>query len=88
MAADSPGVLTMVERLRTNRPAGSKPDEAGAAFIYREGIESAMEHEGGGPAADAGFGRTGAQRRAGIGGARTPGIGSHTAGRGRRDGTI
>ena len=45
MAADSPGVLTMVERLRTNRPAGSKPDEAGAAFIYREGIESAMEQE-------------------------------------------
>jgi hypothetical protein len=45
MGADSPGVLTMVERLRTNRPAGSKPDEAGAAFIYREGIESAMEHE-------------------------------------------
>jgi SAM-dependent methyltransferase len=45
MAADSPGVLTMVERLRTNQPAGSKPDEAGAAFIYREGIESAMEQE-------------------------------------------
>jgi O-methyltransferase domain len=45
MAADSPGVLTILERLRTNRPAGSKPDEAGAAFIYREGIESAMEQE-------------------------------------------
>ncbi len=31
MAADSPGVLTMVERLRSNRPAGSEPEEAGAA---------------------------------------------------------
>ncbi len=45
MAADSPGVMAIVDRLRANRPAGSKPDEAGAAFIYREGIESAMEHE-------------------------------------------
>ena len=45
MAADSPGVLTMVERLRSNRPAGSAPEESGAAFIYREGIESAMEQE-------------------------------------------
>jgi SAM-dependent methyltransferase len=45
LAADSPGVLAMVERLRSNRPAGSKPEESGAAFIYREGIESAMEQE-------------------------------------------
>jgi ubiquinone/menaquinone biosynthesis C-methylase UbiE len=45
LAAESPGVLEMVERLRTNRPAGEKPEEAGAAFIYREGIESAMERE-------------------------------------------
>jgi hypothetical protein len=43
--ADSPGVLAMVERLRTNRPAGLKPEEAGAAFIYREGVVSAMEKE-------------------------------------------
>jgi hypothetical protein len=35
----------MVERLRTNRPAGAEPDEQGAAFIYREGLESAMEKE-------------------------------------------
>ena len=41
LAADSPGVREMVERLRSNQPAGSKPDQAGAAFIYREGIESA-----------------------------------------------
>jgi SAM-dependent methyltransferase len=44
LAADSPGVREMVERLRTNRPAGAK-EEAGAAFIFREGIESAMERE-------------------------------------------
>lgn len=43
--ADAPGVLAMAEHLRANRPAGSKPEESGAAFIYREGIESAMEHE-------------------------------------------
>ena len=45
LAAKSPGVLEMVERLRTNRPAGEGRDEEGAAFIFREGIESAMESE-------------------------------------------
>jgi ubiquinone/menaquinone biosynthesis C-methylase UbiE len=45
LAANAPGVLEMVERLRTNRPAGSSAEEAGAAFIFREGIESAMERE-------------------------------------------
>lgn len=45
LAAKSPGVLAMVERLRTNRPAGTRADEDGAAFIYREGLESAMEKE-------------------------------------------
>lgn len=45
LAKDSPGVREMVERLRTNRPAGARPEEGGAAFIYREGIESAMEQE-------------------------------------------
>jgi predicted O-methyltransferase YrrM len=53
LAAEAPGVLGMVERLRTNRPygapsndepAGSKSDD-GTAFIYREGTPSAMEHE-------------------------------------------
>jgi SAM-dependent methyltransferase len=44
LAGQSPGVLEMVERLRTNRPAGAS-EETGAAFIYREGIESAMEQE-------------------------------------------
>lgn len=45
LAADSPGVLEMVERLRTNRPAGADQQDAGAAFIYRDGLESAMERE-------------------------------------------
>jgi len=43
LAAGSPGVLAMVERLRTNRPAGN--DGGGVAFIYREGMVSAMEAE-------------------------------------------
>jgi predicted O-methyltransferase YrrM len=44
LAADSPGVKEKVVRLRTNRPAGAA-EEKGAAFIFREGIESAMEQE-------------------------------------------
>lgn len=43
LAATAPGVVEMVERLRTNRPAGLSGDEAGAAFIYRDGMKSAME---------------------------------------------
>ncbi len=42
LAANSPGVLEMVERLRTNRPA---EHGAGVAFIYRDGVRSAMENE-------------------------------------------
>jgi predicted O-methyltransferase YrrM len=54
LAADSPGVREMVERLGSNRPPGTEPDKPeaqakgtarGAAFIYREGIESAMDQE-------------------------------------------
>jgi predicted O-methyltransferase YrrM len=45
LGAQSPGVLEMLERLNTNRPANADA-AAGAAFIYREGIESAMEKEG------------------------------------------
>lgn len=44
LAAESPGVKEMVERLRTNRPAGATDDQ-GTAFIFREGTESAMERE-------------------------------------------
>jgi predicted O-methyltransferase YrrM len=42
LAANSPGVLEMVERLRTNRPARHA---SGVAFIYRDGVASAMENE-------------------------------------------
>lgn len=43
LMAQSPGVLSLVERLRSNRPAGADDSSTGAAFIYREGIASAME---------------------------------------------
>lgn len=46
LAASSPGVLTMVELLRTNRPLGSSGDDSGVAFIYRDGMKSAMEASG------------------------------------------
>lgn len=42
LAAQSPGVLAMVELLKSNRPAGAD-SKAGAAFIYRDGVASAME---------------------------------------------
>ena len=42
LAANSPGVLAMVDRLRTNKPA---VQESGVAFIFREGVKSAMENE-------------------------------------------
>jgi predicted O-methyltransferase YrrM len=42
LAAESPGALAMVERLRTNKPASH---DTGVAFIYREGVASAMENE-------------------------------------------
>ncbi len=49
LSSDSPGVLEMVRRLRSNQPAGSEKDggaaETGVAFIYRDGIESAMDSE-------------------------------------------
>lgn len=44
LAADNPAVREMIERLRTNRPANAEAEE-GAAFIYRDGMESAMERE-------------------------------------------
>lgn len=45
LAATRPGVLELVERLRTNTPAGASPDAGGTAFIYREGTRSAMDEE-------------------------------------------
>lgn len=43
LAAQSPGVLEMLERLKSNKPAGAANE--GTAFIFREGIDSAMEQE-------------------------------------------
>lgn len=45
LAGNSPGVHAMIERLKTNRPAGASDPDEGTAFIYREGTESAMEAE-------------------------------------------
>jgi hypothetical protein len=45
LGADNAGVVAMIERLRANRPANADAQDKGAAFIYREGIESAMERE-------------------------------------------
>ena len=45
LSRDHPAVLAMVETLRKNRPAGAEDKEKGAAYIFRDGIESAMEHE-------------------------------------------
>ena len=45
LAAQSPGVLQMVSRLRTNQLARAAEADAGAAFIFREGLDSAMEAE-------------------------------------------
>lgn len=45
LVASSPGVLQMVERLKTNRPAGADDHSRGAAFIFRDGLDSAMERE-------------------------------------------
>ena len=46
LMAENPGVRAMVERLRTNRPAGSGDlDGPGVAYIFREGIVSAMDRD-------------------------------------------
>lgn len=42
LAAASPGVMSMVELLKSNQPPGS--DDSGAAFIFRDGIRSAMDN--------------------------------------------
>lgn len=45
LAAQSPGVQAMAQRLKANQPANADAEHTGAAFIYREGMESAMEKE-------------------------------------------
>jgi hypothetical protein len=46
LASGSPGVREMVERLRSNQHGILSQAGTGAAFIFREGIDSAMEREG------------------------------------------
>ncbi len=43
LVAETPGVLEMVERLRSNRPKGHDGD--GVGYIHRDGIKSAMNSE-------------------------------------------
>jgi predicted O-methyltransferase YrrM len=47
LAAQTPGVRTMLECLQKNRPIGSSPRDGGegVGFIFREGLDSAMEAE-------------------------------------------
>jgi len=45
LAAQSPGVTGLVELLRSNQPIGSDGSGQGTAYIYRNGMESAMEAE-------------------------------------------
>jgi SAM-dependent methyltransferase len=45
MGAESPGVLALVERMRINQPAGVAKDDRRAAFIFKDGLESAMEED-------------------------------------------
>ena len=45
LVADAPNVRALAERLKTNRPAEHRADDQGAAFIFREGMESAMDRE-------------------------------------------
>ena len=48
LGAQNAGVRELVQRLRTNRPAFDKANETGAsgtAYTFREGTESAMDHE-------------------------------------------
>ncbi|VTR98688.1 methyltransferase [Tuwongella immobilis] len=44
LSAELPSVKSLVERLRTNSPTGTKPDEK-SAYIYRKGIDTSMEEE-------------------------------------------
>ncbi|EMI17154.1 O-methyltransferase family 2 [Rhodopirellula maiorica SM1] len=44
LAAQSPGVMSMVHLLKSNKPLGSD-DDSGTAFIYRDGAKSAMDAE-------------------------------------------
>ncbi len=43
LTADTAGVLEMVARLRADQPRGFAADGGGAAYIYKDGMDSAMD---------------------------------------------
>ncbi len=43
LSAQAPGVLEMVNRLRVSTPIHADKPDVGAAFIFREGLDSAMD---------------------------------------------
>ncbi|WP_202947292.1 methyltransferase [Zavarzinella formosa] len=43
LVAEAPQVRAMAERLKTNKPAENRKEDTGAAFIFRPGLESAMD---------------------------------------------
>ena len=45
LAADSPGVIEFLDRLRSNKPRGAEESEEGdgTAFIFKDGMDSAMQ---------------------------------------------
>lgn len=45
MGAQQPGVLALVEHMRTSKLAGAAKDDDRAVFIYKDGLDSAMEED-------------------------------------------
>jgi predicted O-methyltransferase YrrM len=45
MGAQSPGVLALVEHMRTSKRAGAAQDDDRAVFIFKDGLDSAMEDD-------------------------------------------
>ena len=45
LTAEAPGVRALAVRLKANAPAKQRDDDSGAAYIFREGIASAMDEE-------------------------------------------
>lgn len=43
LSGDSPGVIGMLDRLKASTPVHADKPDVGAAFIFREGLESAMD---------------------------------------------
>lgn len=43
LVAEAPSVRAIAERLKTNKPAENRKEDTGAAFIFRPGLESAMD---------------------------------------------